>query len=71
MSITTHKNTLKRLTKINSEQSPSEYISVVYMDENGDVEWPENPNSKGVLAVPKSMTLDAWERNKTKKAVLV
>ena len=35
-------------------------VSVVYFDRDGNIEWPDNCN-KGVLAVPKPMTIEEWE----------
>ena len=36
-------------------------VSVVYFDQDGIIDWPDNCN-KGVLAVPKKMTEAEWEK---------
>ncbi len=35
-------------------------VSVVYMDADRVIDWPENP-AKGVLVVPRPMTEDEWQ----------
>jgi hypothetical protein len=67
MSISKHKNTLKTLEKINDKINPTCYVSVVHMDENGQIENVENLNPSGILVVPKPMTLQEWERQGLKK----
>ncbi len=62
MSLSKYQNTLKRLKKINAEQNPIKYVSVVYMDnETGEIDWHPNSNPSGVLVVPMPMTEAEWQ----------
>lgn len=36
-------------------------VSVVYMDVDRVIDWPENP-TRGVLVVPRTLTEAEWER---------
>ncbi|MFC1844829.1 hypothetical protein ACFLZ5_08575 [Thermodesulfobacteriota bacterium] len=36
-------------------------VSVVYFDQDGNIDWPDNCNDY-VLAVPKPMTEEEWEK---------
>lgn len=36
-------------------------VSVVYMNDDGSIDWPENP-AAGVLVVPRPMTEEEWEQ---------
>lgn len=59
--ISKHQSTIKRLAKINSEKNPTKLISVVYMNDDGTIDYPENC-APGVLVVPKPMTIENWEK---------
>jgi hypothetical protein len=36
-------------------------VSVVYFDQDGNIDWPDNCNESGILLVPKPMTVEEWE----------
>lgn len=35
-------------------------VSVVYIDDDGNIDWPPNP-AGGVLVVPKILTIEEWK----------
>ena len=55
---------MKHLSSVSNEKARGRQVSVVYMDDNGNIDWPDNPNSSGVLVVPKPCKcLDEWQVN--------
>ena len=36
-------------------------LSVVYMNDDGSIDWPDNP-ATGVLVVPRPMSVDEWAK---------
>ena len=60
--LTAVKSKLKYLSSKSFEKVRGRQQSVVFMNDDGSIDWPENPNSTGVLCVPKACkTLDAWQ----------
>lgn len=51
-----------KLSKLNKTSQPlrKKKVSVVYIKEDGSIDFPENCN-KGVLCVPRPMTEEQWE----------
>ena len=58
---------LRTLKNISLAKSKGQQVSVVYFDVvDGEriIDWPETPNSSGVLVVPKPCKcLDEWQAN--------
>lgn len=50
---------IKKLSEFAETVQKGKMISVVYMDANRNIEWPENP-APGVLVVPKSLSAEKW-----------
>lgn len=47
------KSAIRRLNKTSTQLQASKQQSVVYMNHDGTIDWPENPNDSGVLVVPR------------------
>ncbi len=52
-----------KLSKLNTISHPSkkQKVSVVFMNDDGTVDFPENCNKGGILLVPPIMTDEEWE----------
>ena len=56
------KNKIKRLSKANLAPLVGSPVSIVFMDEDGEILWEEGVNyNTGVLAVPLPCSIDEWE----------
>jgi len=56
---TSAQSRIKNLSKKSLVVELGNRVSVVYMDKDGRIDWPENP-VPGVLAVPKPMSESEW-----------
>ena len=52
---------LKYLSSVTVNKVRGRQVSVVYLNDDGSIAWPDNPNSSGVLVVPKPCTSDEWQ----------
>jgi len=52
---------LKTLQGVTVQVIKGRNVSVVYMNEDGTIDWPDNANPEGVLLVPKPCNEDEWE----------
>lgn len=59
---------IKKCQKLLSVIFAPPVVSVVFMDQDGEIIWEEgvNYNSTGVLVVPLPLGLDEWEMNNFK-----
>ena len=66
MSIQQHKNNLKRLSKIQKKNSPSNYVSVLWEMPDGELVIPDGcdpnrePNPGGCLIAPAPVSEEVW-----------
>jgi hypothetical protein len=52
---------LRYLKSVSVEKAKGRQVSVVYMDEDGQIDWPQNPNQNGgCLVVPRALTMKRW-----------
>ncbi len=53
---------IRYMSTLTTDRVRSREQSVVYMNDDGSIDWPENPNSSGVLCVPcPCKTLAEWQ----------
>lgn len=50
---------IKKLSEATAIKIRGKMVSVVFMDSDGNIEWPDNP-APGVLVAPKQMTEKEW-----------
>jgi len=50
-----------KLSKASMERKRGKQVSVVTMNRDGTVDWPENCNNLGVLLVPAKLSDVEWE----------
>jgi len=67
MSVQYYKNSIKRLLKIESERNSKKYISVVFINDDGSIDFPDNCNPTGVLAIPRPESEEKWSGEKLEK----
>lgn len=56
------KSKLRTLEQVAVEKQHSNSVSVVRYNRDRNIEWPEYPNPRGVLLVPKPCSAKEWEQ---------
>lgn len=62
--LTAIQSKLKKLEKKNNANNPKRLRSVVYMDKNRNIEWPDDLSTlnPGVLVAPKPLSPEEWQK---------